>query len=110
MATFKAIVIEKTESGQSAGLKDFDAKDLMEGDVSIAVEWSTVNYKDGLAITGRAPVVRRFPMIAGVDASNTASIRMHERLGFERVAHFREVGWKFGRWLDLVFLQRHVAP
>jgi phosphinothricin acetyltransferase len=44
-------------------------------------------------------------MIAGVDAENQASIRFHERLGFERVAHFREVGFKFGRWLDLVFLQ-----
>jgi L-amino acid N-acyltransferase YncA len=45
-------------------------------------------------------------MIAGVDASNEASLRFHERLGFEKVAHFREVGHKFGRWLDLVFLQR----
>jgi L-amino acid N-acyltransferase YncA len=45
-------------------------------------------------------------MIAGVDAENAASLRFHERLGFERVAHFKEVGFKFGRWLDLVFLQR----
>jgi L-amino acid N-acyltransferase YncA len=45
-------------------------------------------------------------MIAGVDADNAASLRFHMRLGFERVAHFREVGFKFGRWLDLVFLQR----
>ena len=45
-------------------------------------------------------------MIGGIDASNEASIRFHERLGFERVAHFREVGHKFGRWLDLVFMQR----
>jgi len=44
-------------------------------------------------------------MIAGVDAENEASIRFHERLGFERVARFKEVGYKFGRWLDLVFLQ-----
>jgi phosphinothricin acetyltransferase len=47
-------------------------------------------------------------MVAGVDAANTASIGMHERLGFERVAHFREVGRKFDRWLDLVFLQRYL--
>jgi acrylyl-CoA reductase (NADPH) len=71
MATFKAIVIDKTEAGQTVGLKDFDASDLMEGDVSIAVEWSTVNYKDGLAITGKAPVVRRLPMIPGVDLAGT---------------------------------------
>jgi phosphinothricin acetyltransferase len=45
-------------------------------------------------------------MIAGVDAGNEASLRFHETLGFERVAHFKEVGHKFGRWLDLVFLQR----
>jgi L-amino acid N-acyltransferase YncA len=45
-------------------------------------------------------------MIAGVDAENVESIRFHQRLGFETVAHFKEVGFKFGRWLDLVFLQR----
>jgi phosphinothricin acetyltransferase len=45
-------------------------------------------------------------MIAGVDADNAASLRFHERLGFAQVAHFREVGHKFGHWLDLVFLQR----
>jgi phosphinothricin acetyltransferase len=48
-------------------------------------------------------------MIAGVDAANTASIRFHERLGFERAGHLKEVGNKFGRWLDLVFLQRRIA-
>ena len=45
-------------------------------------------------------------IIGGIEAANEASLRMHERLGFERVAHFREVGHKFGRWLDLVFMQR----
>jgi phosphinothricin acetyltransferase len=45
-------------------------------------------------------------MIGGIDAANEGSLRMHARLGFERVAHFREVGHKFGRWLDLVFVQR----
>lgn len=45
-------------------------------------------------------------MIGGVDATNEASIRFHERLGFTRVAHFKEVGFKFGRWLDLIFVQR----
>jgi phosphinothricin acetyltransferase len=47
-------------------------------------------------------------MIAGVDAANEASIRFHERLGFEKAAHLREVGHKFDRWLDLVFLQRWI--
>ena len=54
----------------------------------------------------RAESLGKHVMIAGVDADNRASIAFHERLGFERVAHFREVGFKFDRWLDLVFLQK----
>ncbi|MBV8754442.1 MAG: oxidoreductase [Hyphomicrobiales bacterium] len=71
MATFKAIRIEKAEKGQSVALVDFDEKDLMDGDVTVNVAWSTVNYKDGLALTGKAPVVRRFPMIPGIDLAGT---------------------------------------
>jgi acrylyl-CoA reductase (NADPH) len=77
MTTFKAIVIDKTDAGQTVRLTDFDDKDLMEGDVTVRVEWSTVNYKDGLAVTGKAPVVRRFPMIAGVDFSGTVESSSH---------------------------------
>jgi acrylyl-CoA reductase (NADPH) len=77
MATFKAIVIDKTDAGQSVDLKQFDEKDLMEGDVTVRSEWSTVNYKDGLAITGKAPVVRRFPMIAGVDLAGSVEASSH---------------------------------
>jgi L-amino acid N-acyltransferase len=57
----------------------------------------------------RAASLGKHVMIAGVDADNASSIVFHERLGFERVAHFREVGFKFNRWLDLVFLQRFLA-
>ena len=71
VSTFKAIVIEKTDSGQKIALIDFDEKNLMDGDVTVRVEWSTVNYKDGLAISGKAPVVRRWPMIAGIDLAGT---------------------------------------
>src|SRR5580693_5550741 len=71
MATFKAIRIDKAEKGQSVALVDFDEKDLMDGDVTVKVEWSTINYKDGLALTGKAPVVRRFPMIPGIDLAGT---------------------------------------
>ncbi|HEY2755416.1 MAG TPA: MDR family oxidoreductase [Pseudolabrys sp.] len=77
MATFKAMVIEKTDSGTKAALTDFDEANLMEGDVTVRVEYSTVNYKDGLAITGKAPVVRRFPMIAGVDFAGTVETSSH---------------------------------
>ena len=77
MPTFKAIVIDKRDSGQAAALADFDDKDLMEGDVTFRPEWSTVNYKDGLAVTGKAPVVRRFPMIAGIDGAGTVEASSH---------------------------------
>ena len=58
------------------------------------------------ALFPRAGELGKHVMIGGIDADNAGSIRFHERLGFERVAHFREVGHKFGRWLDLVFVQR----
>ena len=77
MATFKAIVITKTDGGTAAALTDFDEQELMEGDVTLRPEWSTVNYKDGLAVTGRAPVVRRFPMIAGIDGAGTVEASSH---------------------------------
>jgi len=77
MAMFKAIVVDKAEGGQTVKLTDFDEKDLMDGDVTVLVEYSTVNYKDGLAVTGKAPVVRRFPMIAGVDFAGTVETSSH---------------------------------
>jgi acrylyl-CoA reductase (NADPH) len=63
----RAIVIEKTEAGTSARVTDFDEAGLMEGDVTVRISHSCLNYKDGLALTGKAPVVRRFPMIPGID-------------------------------------------
>ncbi len=78
MSSFKAIVIDKAEAGQTVRLTDFDDKDLMDGDVTVGVEYSTVNYKDGLAVTGKAPVVRRFPMIAGVDFAGTVVSSSHQ--------------------------------
>jgi len=75
--TFKAMVIEKADGGTKAALTDFDEANLMDGDVTVAVEYSTVNYKDGLAITGKAPVVRRFPMIAGIDFAGTVESSSH---------------------------------
>ena len=77
MATFKAIRIDKAEKGTTAALTQFDETELMEGDVTVRVEWSALNYKDGLAVTGKAPVVRRFPMIAGVDLAGTVEQSSH---------------------------------
>jgi len=75
--TFKAIVVDKTDAGQSVALREFDENDLMDGDVTVRVEYSTINYKDGLAIAGKAPVVRRFPMIAGIDFAGTVEQSTH---------------------------------
>ena len=62
------------------------------------------------SLVPRASALAKHVMIGGIDAANSASIRFHARLGFEPVAHFREVGHKFGRWLDLVFMQRLLGP
>jgi len=56
-------------------------------------------------LMGRASAMQKHVMIAGIDADNAASIKLHQSLGFINVGHFHEVGFKFGRWLDLVFLQ-----
>jgi acrylyl-CoA reductase (NADPH) len=74
---FKAIRIDKAEKGTTAALAQFDEAELMDGDVTVRVEWSALNYKDGLAVTGRAPVVRRFPMIAGIDLAGTVEQSSH---------------------------------
>ncbi|TMK47895.1 MAG: oxidoreductase [Alphaproteobacteria bacterium] len=77
MGTFRAIRIDRAEKGTAAALAQFDEADLMDGDVTVRVEWSTLNYKDGLAVTGKAPVVRRFPMIAGIDFAGTVEQSSH---------------------------------
>ncbi|KQP12639.1 MDR family oxidoreductase [Pseudorhodoferax sp. Leaf267] len=64
---FKALVIEKDAAGYRAGVQTVDDSALPAGDVLVRVEWSTVNYKDGLAITGKSPVLRSFPLHAGID-------------------------------------------
>ncbi|MCP3391560.1 oxidoreductase [Bradyrhizobium sp. CCGB12] len=77
MGTFKAIRIDKADKGTTVALTQFDEAELMDGDVTVRVEWSTLNYKDGLALSGKAPVVRRFPMIAGIDFAGTVEASSH---------------------------------
>ena len=77
MGTFKAIRIDKADKGTTAALTQFDEAELMDGDVTVRVEWSALNYKDGLAVAGKAPVVRRFPMIAGIDLAGTVEQSSH---------------------------------
>lgn len=68
---FKGVLIEKDEQGYRAELRDIDDTVLMDGDTLIKVAYSTLNYKDALAITGKAPVVRKFPLIPGIDLAGT---------------------------------------
>src|SRR5437762_8038615 len=74
---FRAIRIDKADKGTTAALTQFDDTELMEGDVTVRVEWSTLNYKDGLALTGKGPVVRRWPMIPGIDFAGTVESSSH---------------------------------
>jgi acrylyl-CoA reductase (NADPH) len=68
---FSAIVIDKNDAGQTVSVQQLDESALPEGDVTIDVAYSTLNYKDGLAITGASPVVRKFPMVPGIDLAGT---------------------------------------
>ena len=74
---FKAILIEKDEAGYRATLTDLDEARLPEGDVTVRVSHSTLNYKDALAITGKGPVVRKFPMVPGIDLAGTVEHSTH---------------------------------
>lgn len=69
--SFTALMISKTDDGQTVDFAEIGRNDLMEGDVTVRVQHSTMNYKDGLAITGKAPVVRRWPMVPGIDLAGT---------------------------------------
>lgn len=74
---FNAIVIDKDDSGYRANLQQLDDAQLPEGGVTVAVAYSTLNFKDGLAITGSSPVVRKFPMVPGIDLAGTVEHSSH---------------------------------
>ena len=95
---FKALLLEKDDTGFRASVRAVDDAGLPEGDVQIAVAHSTLNYKDGLAITNRSPVVRTWPMVAGVDGAGTVMASTHaDWQPGDRVVHN---GWGLGetRW------------
>ena len=95
---FKSLQLNKTEAGFSAAIVDTDDSQLPAGDVLVKVDYSTLNYKDGLAITNKGPVVRSWPMVAGVDGSGTVleSTHVNWKVG-DRFVHN---GWGLGetRW------------
>ncbi|MBG0799268.1 oxidoreductase [Methylocystis sp. L43] len=77
MTGFRAIRIDKDDHGQHAEYVVMRERDLMEGDVDVDIAFSAINYKDGLAVTGKGPVVRRFPMIPGVDLAGRVTRSAH---------------------------------
>ena len=94
MAKFKALLAAKTEAGQSLSWQELGEEELMAGDVTVAVSHTTINYKDGLALTGKAPVIRRWPMIPGIDFAGSviASANAEFKVGDAVVLN----GWGVG--------------
>jgi acrylyl-CoA reductase (NADPH) len=93
-ATFQAIRLFKTETGQEARFVDLTDDDLMAGDVTVRVDYSTVNYKDGLALTGSAPIVRVWPLTPGIDFSGVVESSAHA--GFAAGDRVVLNGWGVG--------------
>jgi acrylyl-CoA reductase (NADPH) len=77
MNNFRALLVSKTDEGQKVEITTLNESDLMDGDVTIQVEHSSVNYKDGLAVTGKAPIIRRWPLIPGIDLAGTVILSAH---------------------------------
>lgn len=91
---FKALMLTKSPDGQRTEWTELTEADLMAGDVLVRVTHTTVNYKDGLALTGKAPVVRRWPMVPGIDFTGTVERSTH--LGFEPGDDVILNGWGVG--------------
>ena len=77
--SFHALIVEKNDTGIEANYQVIDNTQLPEGDVIIDIDYSTLNYKDALAITGKAPVVRKYPMIPGIDFAGTVVESLHPK-------------------------------
>ncbi len=75
--SFKALLATRSDDSITAGVVDLTEQDLMPGDVTVAVEYSTVNYKDALALSGRSPVIRTFPLIPGIDLAGVVETSSH---------------------------------
>jgi acrylyl-CoA reductase (NADPH) len=78
MEKFRALLVSKTETGQHVEITSLTEADFMDGDVTIAVSHSSVNYKDGLGITGKSPIFRKYPMIPGIDLAGVVTKSAHK--------------------------------
>jgi acrylyl-CoA reductase (NADPH) len=92
--TFRAIRLSKTDTGQEAKFVDLEDADLMDGDVDVRIDYSTVNYKDGLALTGRSPVVRVWPLTPGIDFAGV--VERSDHAGFKLGDRVVLNGWGVG--------------
>ena len=112
MSNFKALVIRKGDAGQTVAFGELGEADLMPGDVRVKISHSTINYKDGLAVTGKSPVVRRFPMVPGIDCAGTVVTSSHAGfkpgdavilngwgVGETHLGGYAEIGQFKGDWL-----------
>ncbi|WP_298232561.1 MDR family oxidoreductase [uncultured Azohydromonas sp.] len=95
---FRALLISKTDAGQTAALVRQAMDSLPEGDVTVQVQYSTLNYKDALAITGRSPVVRRFPMVPGIDFVGTVAESQHPKFNAGDTVVLNGWGVGEGHW------------
>ena len=95
---FKAVLIEKDEAGYRAGVTEVDDAALPDGDVTVRVAYSTLNYKDGLAITGKGPVVRKFPMVPGIDLAGTVEGSSHPGIAVGDAVVLNGWGVGEGHW------------
>ncbi|MBR0567326.1 oxidoreductase [Azoarcus sp. L1K30] len=95
---FKGILIEKDDAGYRATLRDIEESQLPEGDVTVNVQYSTLNYKDGLAITGKGPVVRKFPLVPGIDLVGTVESSSHEGIAVGDAVVLNGWGVGEGHW------------
>ncbi|WP_434570117.1 acrylyl-CoA reductase (NADPH) [Pseudomonas sp. Z3-6] len=102
--TFKALLTSKTGEAISTQLVDFKDEDLMAGDVTVAIEFSTVNYKDAMALSGRSPVIRQFPLIPGIDFAGIVETSSHP--SFEAGDRVLVNGWGLSQTHHGGFAQR----
>jgi acrylyl-CoA reductase (NADPH) len=102
--TFRALRLEKTVAAPAVSFVDLTDDDLMEGDVTVRVDYSTVNYKDGLALTGKAPVVRKWPLIPGIDFAGVVETSSNPE--FKAGDRVILNGWGVGETHDGGFAQK----
>ncbi|MBE3671345.1 oxidoreductase, partial [Vibrio navarrensis] len=88
---FNALVLNQEEQRTLATIEQIDESQLPSGDVLIAVDYSSLNYKDGLAITGKGKIIRNFPMVPGIDLAGTVIESQHER--YQAGDHVVLTGW-----------------